>query len=94
MGLGVASIAHRDMRPGKGAAVVDRVRRVDLNEKLHESVAVRMGDTLLEALERYARHVEAKAGVRLPRASIIRQLLAAELESRLEVLDLLLEEKP
>lgn len=66
-----------------------KARRVNLDEKQTESVAIRMGDTLLEALEVYSGHVEAIAGVRLPRASIVRQLLAAELERRLADLELL-----
>ena len=71
---------------------VRKAPRIDLNEKLHESVAVRMGDTFLESLEVYARHVEALAGVRLSRANIIRQLLKAELEKRLDDLGLLEED--
>lgn len=66
-----------------------RARRIDLDEVLHEAVAIRMGDTLLGALEAYSRHVEDIAGIRLPRAAIVRQLLVAELERRLEELGLL-----
>lgn len=72
-----------------GGPDVGKAARIDLDEKAHEPVAVRMGDTLLGALEAYAQHVEGVVGLRLPRASIVRQLLAAELERRLADLELL-----
>lgn len=66
-----------------------QARRIDRDEVLHETVAVRMGDTFLEALQVYGEAIEAEVGVRLSRADMIRQLLGTELERRLEARGLL-----
>lgn len=54
--------------------------RIDLGEKCTEQVTVKLGASLLEALEAEAARREELAGVRLSRIEVLRRLLAERLE--------------